>query len=460
MDMKRGGVLSYRELDDAITRASELLRMAGVVPGDCIGLHVPSSTEYIVLTYAVWRCGGCVIPLAMELAAEEKQEICRCLAMDKIVTARRSAGVFASIRSGDAAEVGPGSEVFAVRGADERPNGLSTTNAAFIRFSSGTTGTAKGVVLSHETVLERITAANQSLAIGPNDRVLWVLSMAYHFTVSIVAYLTYGATIVLPANHFAAAMMEAAQGTEATILYASPTHYGLLGEFPGARPLPALRLAISTTSALGLQTSAVFQQRYGRAVGQALGIIEVGLPCIDVAPDLGRRQSVGRVLPAYELRLNDVGFGGEAQEVQFRGPGMLDAYYHPWQPRAEVLQDGWFHTGDVGRVDEDGYLYLTGRSKDVINIMGMKFFPHEVERVLASHPAVAAACVFAGRDERWGETVKARVVPLERGQDEQLASRLQAYCRERVAEYKVPRHIEFVAALPRTASGKVLHRAL
>jgi long-chain acyl-CoA synthetase len=275
-----------------------------------------------------------------------------------------------------------------------------------------------------------------------------------------VAYLTYGTSIVLPKNHFAAAIVEATQIAEATILYASPTHYALLAEFPGACLLPSLRRAVSTTSALSQQAGLRFCERYGQPINQALGIIEIGLPCINSEQDSERWNSVGRVLPAYELRLEDVGLGEEAQEIVLRGPGMLDAYYDPWQTRDEILRDGWFHTGDVGRLDQDGYLYLTGRTKDVINVMGMKFFPQEVERVLTNHPNVAAASVFAARDERWGESVGARVVAHEGTDDSQLASRLQAYCRKHVAEYKVPRQIEFVSSLPRTASGKVLHRAL
>jgi long-chain acyl-CoA synthetase len=449
---------SYQELDEAVSQVSERLRAAGVAPGDSVALHFPSSTEYIVLTYAVWRLGGCVIPLATELATPEKQEVCRCLAIDKIITTERGAELFASFRTGEEAQLVGDAQVFAVQSVRERPAGLSTLNPAFIRFSSGTTGTAKGVVLSHETVLERITAANEVLALGSQDRVLWVLSMAYHFTASIVAYLTYGATIILPANHFAGAIVDAVREHQASLIYASPTHYALLAEYPGAGPLPSLRLAISTTSALNAQVTALFQARYGLPVGQALGIIEVGLPCIDTGGADEHGGSVGRVLPAYELHLHDAGLGADALEILLRGPGMLDAYYQPWQTRAEILDDGWFRTGDVGRLDSAGYLYLTGRTKDVISVMGMKFFPQDVERVLAAHPEVAAASVYAGRDDRWGGTVQARVVPNKGAKHDDLISRLQAYCHQRLASYKIPKQIELVAALPRTASGKILHR--
>jgi len=165
------------------------------------------------------------------------------------------------------------------------------------------------------------------------------------------------------------------------------------------------------------------------------------------------------VLPAYELRMDDVGFGPDMKEIFFRGPGMLDAYYQPWRTRPDILRDGWFATHDVGKLDDDGCLFLRGRSKEVISVMGMKFFPQEVESVLAQHPSVKEAAVFGVPHDRTGEAARARVV-LEPGADAEAAEReLRQHCAAHLATYKVPEKIEFVNALPRTASGKVLHRA-
>jgi long-chain acyl-CoA synthetase len=452
--------LTYRALDEAICAARERLRALGVRPGDCVGLHYSSSVQYIICTYAVWGCGGCVVPLATELAAAEKQEICRSLALDYVISQPRGIAALELFRRGAAAEVGPECLLVPLRQLCDHPDGFHALNAAFIRFSSGTTGTSKGVVLSHETIDERIQAANEALDIGPRDRVLWVLSMAYHFTVSIVAYLTFGATIVLPANHFAAAIVEAIERNRATLLYASPMHYALLADYPGAAPLRSLRMALSTTSSLEERVAAEFHHRYRQPIGQALGIIEAGLPCIHVDSTAQRWASVGRLLPAYRMRLEDAGLGAGAKEILLSGPGFLDAYYHPWQTRREIMPDGWFRTGDVGWLDEQGFLYLSGRTKEVISVMGMKFFPREVEQVLASHPAVEAASVFAGGDGRWGEAVCARVVARNGSANPALKEQLRQYCQERMASYKAPERIEFVASLPRTASGKVLHRAI
>jgi long-chain acyl-CoA synthetase len=447
--------LSYRALDAAICQASEQLTAAGVQAGHCVGLHYPSTTEYIIYTYAIWRLGGCVVPVPMELAAPEKTEICQRLALDYVITAGSGPAFLEPFRRGKETSLGR-DHLVPVSSPRHHPAGFAGVNAAFIRFTSGTTGNSKGVVLSHQTIDERIRAANVALGIGPADRVLWVLSMSYHFTVSIVAYLTFGATVVLPANHFAPAIATAIEQTKATILYASPTHFALLADYPQAAPLGSLRLAISTTSALDGQVAAKFAERYERPISQALGIIEGGLPAIHVDPAPHRLGSVGRVLPPFRLQLEDVGLGPQHQAVLLGGPGFLDAYYDPWQPRSEIMPGGWFRTGDVGHVDADGYLFLRGRTKDVISVMGMKFFPQEVERVLAGHPLVEAASVYGGHDERWGQSVHARIVTKGQVLTPELEHELRQRCRQELAAYKVPQRIEFVAALPRTASGKVL----
>jgi len=451
-------MLSYRALDEAIRRTGDRLAASGVRSGDCVGLHFPSTTEYIIYTYAIWRSGACVVPLPMELASAEKSEICRCLALDFVITTRHAAMFLEPFRRANPIDLG-NDKLVPLRSPRQHPPGFSELNSAFIRFTSGTTGSSKGVVLSHETIDERIRAANEVLSLGPSDRVLWVLSMSYHFTVSIVAYLTFGATIVLPENHFATAIADAVKSTEATVLYASPTHYALLADSPQAAPLSSLRLAISTTSSLNGRIAETFAERYQRPISQALGIIEAGLPCIHVDSASHRWDSVGRVLPPYRLRLEDIGLGPEHQAILLSGPGFLDAYYDPWQTRSQIMQGGWFRTGDVGHVDRDGYLFLRGRSKDVISVMGMKFFPQEVERVLATHPQVEAASVYGSRDERWGETVHACVVAKDLADLTDFERSLRQLCRQQLAAYKVPERIEFVAALPRTASGKILHRA-
>jgi long-chain acyl-CoA synthetase len=449
--------LTYRQLDDAIRSAGGLLRGAGVRPGDAVGLHCPSGAEYVLLNYAVWWCGGCVVPIPPELATNEKAQICREICLRFVISPERGAAFPEPFRAGRGAEVRPGIAVVPVASPREHQPGFAGLNAAFIRFTSGTTGASKGVVLSHETIAARIRAANEVLRIGPADRVLWLLSMSYHFAVSVVSYLTFGAAVVLPPNPFAPAVIRSTREHGATLIYGSPAHYAWLAACERPEPLPSLRLALSTTAALDLRAAGEFRRRYGRGVAQALGIIEIGLPFINTDFAADRPGGVGRLLPAYRLLMEDVGLGPDLKEVLLGGPGFLDAYYQPWQTRDAVMPDGWFRTGDVGALDADGCLFLRGRVKDVISVLGMKFFPQEVEAVLAAHPGLAGACVFARPDPRLGEVPVARVVARDPG-DAPSEADLLDFCRQRLAGFKIPQRIEFVSALPRTASGKILHR--
>jgi long-chain acyl-CoA synthetase len=450
--------MTYGRLDEAIVARAEELRRAGLQSGQCVGLHYPSGVDYITLTYASWRCGACVVPIPIELAAEEKREIFREIALDFLISPATTASLAEPFRRGEPVPLSGGPTLLSVQSPCDRPAGFDAVDGAFIRFTSGTTGNSKGIVLSHRSILDRITAANEALRLGAPDRVVWILSMSYHFTVSIVSYLSFGTTIVLPANHFAAAIVDAAQRHRASVIYASAAHCELLADYQRYEPLPRLRLMISTTSSLDGEVARRFHARYGVPVVQALGIIEVGLPCINLEFAAEKTGSVGRVLPAYEMRLDDQGLGPGTGEVLFRGKGFLDAYYRPWRTRDEILFDGWFNTGDVGRVDSDGCLFLQGRCKDVINVMGMKFFPREVEAVLQSHADVQEACVTARHHPRMGETPHARVVVKNGRRRDGLEEELRQWCGRSLAAYKVPESIELVDFLPRTASGKVLHR--
>lgn len=459
--------VSYAALAERVRALAAALADAGVRPGMNIGLHYPSGAAYIAYTYAIWTCGACVTPIPTELAGAEKRLIPRCIALDGIVTGQRG---HAELLDGAAARVGAELPEQALYLTETRlrepPPGLAGLHPAFIRFTSGTTGAAKGVVLSHATIRARIAAANAVMAIGPDDRVVWLLSMAYHFAVSIVAYLSYGAAIVLPANAFGVSILEAANDHRATLIYGSPTHYDLMTHDASGQLPDTLRLAVVTTARLRPELAERFRARFGRGLNETYGIIEIGLPAINHDGARAHQGSVGRVLPAYSLKLAPTdepdadASGTPTGEVLLQGPGLLDAYYDPWRPRAEILaaRDGWLATGDLGRLDADGYLNLVGRAKDLISVGGMKFFPQEVEAVLERYPGIAEACVYGVSHPRDGEQPHADLVlEPDRGAPPEPDA-LAAHCREVLAAYKVPQRFRIVAALPRTASGKLLRR--
>lgn len=449
---------SYLEFAQHIQSLVAQLQGVGVAKGHCVGLHYPSDAQYIALTYAIWGCGACVVPIPVELTPEEKQVMFTHIRIDTVISKTTLAAQLTPLHMSVSTPLSEEIVFTPISPLREHPPGFTQINAAFIRFTSGTTGEAKGVVLSHETIYERIRAANQSLHLGPSDRILWLLSMAYHFAVSIVAYLSSGATIIFCPNHFGITMTRTAAKHRATIIYGAPTHYQLMSHDRGQELLPDLRLAIVTTTSLRETVAAAFYHRFQKPLNETYGIIEIGLPCINVDQPRAKQGSVGRLLPAYEMRLEKLGTEDHLRAIHLRGAGLLDAYYEPWNTREEILQSqqGWFVTGDLGHVDEEGYLYIRGRSKEIINVGGMKFFPQEVEAVLETHPAIKEACVSSHSDKRLGELPYAQLVKQAEYPTLPTVEELRDFCAHRLAMYKIPEQFQWVERLVRTASGKLI----
>jgi long-chain acyl-CoA synthetase len=400
-------------------------------PAARVGLDCPNGIAHVVLALAIVRAGKCLVPLASELSLRERERVIRETGVGAIVDAH-----------GEVRPVARTAEL----GFDERT--LAALNPAFIRFSSGTTGTSKGIVLSHESLLKRVTAANRGLGIGPADRVVWILPMAHHFAVSIMLYLLHGATTIIENSHLAEDVLTAATKHRGTVLYGAPFHHALLASEGSGRSWPTLRLAVSTAATLPQVTAQSFDQRYGLPLAQGLGIIEVGLPLLNLRRSREKPAAVGQPLPDYAAEVRGEG------ELFLRGPGMFDAYLQPWRTRNEVLEDGWFRTGDLARIDEDGDLFLLGRSHSVINVAGLKCFPEEIEAVLCEVPEVLRARVSGKPNPRFGAVPVAEVVPRDAANPPKISA-LATYCRGALARYKVPVEFRLVESVPLTASGKI-----
>lgn len=351
---------------------------------------------------------------------------------------------------------------FAWSGLDRnRPCVGITSDAAFVRHTSGTTGKARGVVITHTGVLERTAAANRGLTIGCDDTIVWVLPMAFHFFVSIVLYLRYGATIAICPDHFAGTLLDVANRHGGTLLYASPFHYRLLASDESPARFDTLQRAISTSSLLPMQTALDFRRRFDLPITQALGVIEVGLPLINLTDACDHPESVGRPLPDFDVGVLDDNLrpvpDGEVGQLALSGPGMFYGYLQPPLPREEVLRDGWFLTGDLARRSEDGRLTIVGRCKSVISVAGNKVFPEEVESVLAMHPEVRMSRVTGRPHPLMGEVVHADVVPRNAA-EAPTGEELIAFCRKRLSGFCVPASLAFVDRIKRTASGKIVRQ--
>ncbi len=443
--------LTYRDLFRRVDCLEALVKTEGIAPGDRVVLLFPDGIDYICLSLALLAAGAAVVPATVSTSPGalidilEKTSARFMLSEENVL--RESAnrvsaqGMLVDVDKFFLTSYAP---------SEDLPDAYDDLEPAFIRFSSGTTGASKGVLISHQAVLARTDTADQALRICADDVILWVLPMAYHFVVSILLFLRRGATIRLCCEDFPFSLATSVSRGEGTFIYATPFHYRALREtslLDGAS-LNGIRMAISTAMKLPLETALAFRTKFGFALTEAYGIIEVGLPFVNETATKPEG-SVGRAVPGFEVMLKDAGDTGEGA-VLLRGPGMYTAYLHPWR----VRQSGeWFDTGDIGRIDKDGFLYLLGRTKHVINFAGMKVFPYEVEAVLEACLGVTGALVYGKVHPRYGETPCARV---EVSDASVTPSVVRRFCYSRLVPYKVPKTIEIVARLERTGSGKVV----
>jgi long-chain acyl-CoA synthetase len=440
-----GAEITFDELFGAVAEIrAQLLELGcfrkGGVPR--VGVRFPNGPAYIAVALAVLDAGGCFVPVPDELAAAERGAMISEAALDCLVCAGDEGKVLPlGLGRVVFTELTPPTPSFPVED-------FEALNPAFIRFSSGTTGASKGVILSHESLLERILAANQGLQLNAGDRVLWTLPMAHHFAVTIILYLYHGVTTVLEASHEPERIFRAARESGTNLLYGSPFHFARLAQCAEAGPLPDLRMAISTASALGAEVAAAFEKRFHLPVTQALGIIEVGLPLLNRARAYDIPTALGQPLPGYQAMAAPDG------ELLLKGPGVFDAYLSPWQPRAEILRDGWFATGDLVEILEDGTVLMRGRSKSVINVGGMKVFPEEIENALNDHPSIALSRAYAGEHPTLGSFPCAEVIVKE-GHRLPTPAEIRAHCKERLSAHKIPMRVEEVRTIALTASGKL-----
>jgi len=455
-----GKTTTYSELEKQVDACAAGFGRLANFEGRRIGMLWRDGASHVVIALAILRAGGCLVPLAGELSAVERAVVASTTALDYIVSeAGAKLGIpNLSLLHGDSCP-----ENIAVwQCTEDRVPGfpedrLRALDPAFVRFSSGTTGEKKGIVLSHSTLMERVIAANEGLGIGPHDRVLWVLPMAHHFAVSIVLYLWSGATTLLQKSHLGTEMIDVAIREGATVVYGSPFHHRLLAATERSTgSWRTLRLAVSTASALSEEVAFAFLARFGRALTQGLGIIEVGLPFLNTRCAASKPLSIGRPLPAFRSELRNTKGTPESDEGELflSGPGMVDAYLAPWQTRPNILRDGWFGTGDIVRRDADGDHFLLGRTRSVINVGGLKCFPEEIEAVLNLHPGVARARVIGKSHPQFGSMPVAEIIPVNRGEPPSQTS-LLAHCRLRLARYKMPIEYRLVEQIELTASGKI-----
>lgn len=448
--------ITYEKLFSCAEITASSLRGKDVSRFHRVGLLCEDSIDYLTTSLAVLSISAVLVPISHDQSDNEIRDIIERISLDYLIFEK---GTFEE--EGAESLLSDGllkKELLMInRDFSKLPcNEYFKINPAFIRFSSGTTGASKGVVLSHEAIIERTDAADKGLKITSEDNVLWVLSMSFHFVVTILLFLRRGATIVLCSQRFPEALIEGITEHKGTFIYASPFHYSLLSrsELISKTSLDNIRMAVSTAMKLPDAIAAQFFEKFGLELAEAYGIIEVGLPFLNLNANKKLRGSVGTPLPDYEIKLLKKGPDGVG-EIYIKGKGMLNAYFSPWQNRQGIMKSGWFKTGDLGKIDATGNLTIVGREKDVINFAGMKVFAFEVESVLNEYPFVKESMVYGVYHPQYGQLPVARIV-LKNGVESSIdLNDLRRFCYHRMSQYKVPKDFQIVDALPKTASGKV-----
>ena len=457
--------LSHGALDAAANRVAWGLRSLGVGVGDRILAWADGSLEVLALFAGAAKCGAVFAPLDARLGSDEVAPLAR-LARPRLLVAdaahheaARAVADGLGIRAVPLGSLAGAAEPDALLALDRRSDDfaapeLRETDPHVLFFTSGSTGRPKGVVLSHRA--NYLRTFHGVFRDAPERTVcMFPLSHMAAFTLALSAWQTRG-EIALSGSATAEAILDTAERRRATRIYGIPSIWQrILAVDTGRWNTSSLRELDTGTSVVPLELVRALKERFPATVTRIYyGSTEAGSAATLGDADVLRKPgSVGPPSPGAEIRL------GADGEIQVRSAYLMDGYFDDPEATAAALRDGWFHTGDLGELDGEGYLSIVGRVREVIRSGGESIAPGEVEAVLARHPSVAEVAVVGMPDPQWGEIVCAVVVPAPGAAPPALAD-LQTCCEGRLAGFKKPRRLEIVRALPRTPATGQVQRAL
>jgi len=515
-----GARLSYQQLRQHVRAFAGALASLGVGPGDRVAIILPNVPQAVIAYYAVLWLGGVVVmtnPLytPRELLHQLRDADLRVVvALDLILPRLAQVVSDAGIRHVIVTSVadflpGPLRLLYPVRQAVQArrerrrrggthpapvvrlPEGVTRhdfrsllrhppadgparvrarEDVALLQYTGGTTGTSKGVMLTHFNLAANCTQIEAWLYKIKGQPATVLAALPFFHVYGLTTVLNFavmsGATMILMPRFEAREAVKLLQRHRPQLFPGVPTMYVAINALPDVERfrLDSLEACISGAAPLPVAVQETFERLTGGRLIEGYGLTEAS-PVTHSNPIWGRRKagSIGLPWPDTEARVVDPASGepvppGEIGELAVRGPQVMKGYWRRPEETAAVLKDGWLLTGDLARMDEDGYFYIVDRKKDLIIAGGFNIYPREVEDVLYEHPAVKEAAVVGVEDPYRGETVRAYVV-LKEGQTA-TPDQLEAFCRERLASYKVPRQFVFLDELPKTLVGKVLRRAL
>jgi len=464
--------LTYAALDDASARIAGLLQERGVRPGDRVGIMLPNVPAFPVCYFGALRAGAGIVPMNVLL---KDREVAFYLGDSDARV------LFAWHEFADAAQAGAdatGAEVVLVR-----PEGMEEELAVYtpqrdvaeraeddlavLLYTSGTTGTPKGAELTHSNLRNNLEAANEHYGLEHDWVTLGALPLFHSFgqTCAMNVTISVGACLTMLPRFDAAKALQIIERDRVSLFQGVPTMFSaMLHEPTGDRiDTSSLRICVSGGASMPVEIMRAFEEKFGCSILEGYGLSETS-PVASTNPRHGAHKagSIGLPIRGVEMKVvdeddNDVP-QGEVGEIVIRGHNVMRGYWKRPDATEEAMRGGWFHTGDMARVDEDGYFFIVDRKKDLIIRGGYNVYPREIEEVLYEHPSVREAAVVGVPHESLGEEVGAAVT-LKEGESLE-PDELRAFVKQRVAAYKYPRHVWFVDELPKGPTGKILKREI
>jgi long-chain acyl-CoA synthetase len=465
--------ITYAELEDATARVAALLLERGLEPGARVGIMLPNVPEFAIAYYGVLRAGGVVVPMNVLLKEREVAFYlgdCEARMVFAWHEMAEPAQAGAAQTGAECLIVEP--EPFARLLAEVAPaEGLvdrAAGDTAVILYTSGTTGKPKGAQLTHSNLAINADVSKELFALSCEDVILGALPLFHAFgqTCGLNAAVSAGASLALIPRFDAGRALSVVEQRGVTVFEGVPTMYAALLHHPERErfDVSTLRACGSGGAALAVELLRGFEREFGCVILEGYGLSETSPVACFNHPDRERKPgSIGTPVEGVEMRLVDdsrrTAAPGETGEIAIRGHNVMKGYWNRPEATAEAIDaDGWFYSGDIARVDEDGCYYIVDRKKELIIRGGYNVYPREIEEVLYEHPAVREAAVIGIPHDDLGEEVGAAVA-LKPGAVV-TAAELRDYVKANVAAYKYPRHVWFVDELPKTATGKILKRAI
>jgi long-chain acyl-CoA synthetase len=464
-------VLSYSELREAAGRVTSLLSSLGVAPGDRVGIMLPNVPAFPMVFYGTLAAGAVVVPMNPLLKSREVTFYLDNSGAKVLFAWYAAAGEAAKGAAAAGAQLVTVDEpdmnsllasLFALHTWADRAD----DDDAVILYTSGTTGQPKGAELTHANLTRNAEITAETLLNAtPGDVVMGCLPLFHVFglTCGLNATVVGGATLTLLPRFDGAKALHIIARDQVTIFEGVPTMYAAMLHSPAAADADtsSLRTCISGGAAMPVEILHAFEKTFGCIILEGYGLSETSPVASFNHPDAERKPgSIGTPVTGVEMRVVDANGAdvppGEVGEIAIRGHNVMKGYWNKPEATAEAIPDGWFRTGDLARVDEDGYFFIVDRKKEMIIRGGYNVYPREIEEVLYEHPAVAEAAVVGIPHDSLGEEVGAAVA-LKPGATA-TPEELQAYVKERVAAYKYPRHVWLQDELPKGPTGKILRR--